>query len=103
MRPGLTWGHSESTKSASTSGTVLQVYDFVMYGDSILEGFRGTVIGRPVGRVKENMLAWETFFKPSYNATVFAIAGEEVSPILRQVATALHCCTLVAQGDLAPS
>lgn len=55
---------------------LLQVYDFVMYGDSIFEAFRGNSFGRAARRFRENKLAWEALFQPYYNATVFAVSGE---------------------------
>lgn len=72
-------------------GTAMQVWDLIVYGDSITEAFRGTTVGFRSERWSENEAAWAALVTAPppparrYNAAVYSISGEL---ILQEV-----CCS----------
>lgn len=84
----------DPTAQAKTSiGTPCQVWDLVVYGDSITEAFRGTTVGFRSERWSENEAAWAALVTAPppparrYNAAVYSVSGETPSLILQGV-----CC-----------
>eukprot|EP00884_Botryococcus_braunii_P003713 jgi/Botrbrau1/13342/Bobra.0334s0018.1 len=69
----------EEIKDADLKGG----WEVVLYGDSVLEGFRGTRIGLPYPEFYEGVeKVWDKYFASKFRAHVLAVAGDWVSHLM---------------------
>ena len=63
----------------------VQHYDVVMYGDTLIEAWRGTILGEPSLRVQGCSEIFHSHFGQKYSTGVYGIAGEPAvwSPMSR--------------------
>ena len=62
------------------SSCAAQHFDVVMYGDTLVEAWRGTILGEPSLRVQGCSEIFHSHFGHKYSTAVYGIAGEPASP-----------------------
>ena len=75
----------------------VQQYDLIMYGDTLIEAWRGTILGEPNPRVQGCSGIFHSHFGHKYSSLAFGIAGEAEGRQLRQFSssqTPKHCMSL---------
>lgn len=62
-----------------TGGRVLylQGFDVLMYGDTLVEAWRGTFLGEPSSRAHGSADVFHSHFSHRWNAAALGIAGEQ--------------------------
>lgn len=53
-----------------------QAFDVVMYGDTLIEAWRGTILGEPSPRVQGCTEIFHSHFGQKYSSVPFGIAGD---------------------------
>ena len=75
----------------------VQQFDLIMYGDTLIEAWRGTILGEPNPRVQGCSEIFHSHFGHKYSSLAFGIAGEAEGPQLkhsRSCRTPKHCMSL---------
>ena len=54
----------------------VQQFDLIMYGDTLIEAWRGTILGEPNPRVQGCSEIFHSHFGHKYSSLAFGIAGE---------------------------
>lgn len=69
-------GHAHPTNLLS-----LQGMDLVVYGDSIVEGFRGLGMGSFRPKMRTNNQAWTELIQPNFRAVPWGISGKAAAAV----------------------
>ena len=67
----------------------VQHFDLIMYGDTLIEAWRGTILGEPNPRVQGCSEIFHSHFGHKYSSLAFGIAGKAEGQQLKDL-RALH-------------
>ena len=74
----------------------MQHFDMVMYGDTLVEAWRGTILGEPSLRVQGCSEIFHSHFGHKYSSAIYGIAGRP-HRILCQIRLAVTTQRLLAK------
>lgn len=71
----------------------MQGMNLLVYGDSLTESFRGSIVGRKAAQFKDNRRAWGQLIRKKYRAAPYSISGRCSAAV--GTATAGFCLSVV--------
>ena len=87
----------QTLKGAEITCVCVQQFDLIMYGDTLIEAWRGTILGEPNPRVQGCSEIFHSHFGHKYSSLAFGIAGETEGPQLKHSRSSRipkHCMSL---------